>query len=118
MGLSESEKQIANNLIIPTEKKLFFSTEIPGSGFWRSLKGSFEKSVLNTGNTILSFLGRRGDTERAFELLNAPIDESRFTKPGESPLLQNQYAELVDKQNSGQITEEEKKKKDDIGNLS
>lgn len=117
LGLSESEKKIALEYVLPTEKKLAFSTDIPGSGFFRSAKGAIERSLIGAGNTILSKIGQRGDPERAYDLLNAPIGESRFAAPGEGVVLQQAYADLVGKQNSGTITPDEIKKKEELGSL-
>ena len=117
LKLSETEKKVALEYVLPTEKKLFFSTEIPGSGFFRSAKGAIEKSVLNSAKTLQGFMGQRTDADRAFDLLNAPVEESRFTPVGEGATLKQAYSTLVAKQNDGSITEEEKIKKDQIGSL-
>jgi hypothetical protein len=117
LGLTEAEREIGMNYVLPIEKKLFFSTEIPGSGFWRSGKDAIEQSLLNTTNTLSGWIGQRGDPERAYESLNAPVEESRFTKPGESQTLKNDYARLAQKGFNGTLTEEDKKKQEEISKM-
>lgn len=110
-GLTPSEKKIALEYVLPTEKKLFFSTDIPGSGFFRAGKNAIERSVLGVGNTISGWLGQRDDADRAYDLLNNEVEESRFRAPGENPTLKSELRHLENKEKKEGLSDIEKAKK-------
>lgn len=113
-GLTESEKKIALEYVLPIEKKLFFSTDIPGSGFFRSGKNAIERSLINTGNTVQGWFGDRNDADRAQDLLNDEIQSSRFRQPGENPTWKSELAYLKNKEKNTGLSEEEKAQKVDL----
>lgn len=113
-GLTPSEKKVAMDYVLPTEKKLVFSTDIPGSGFFRAGKNAIEKSILNTGNTISGWIGNRNDADRAYENLNSEIEQSRFRAPGENPTWKSELAYLNNKEKKSGLTAGEKKQKIDL----
>lgn len=115
LGLSEAEKKIAEIYVIPEESNMpLFGTAIGGSGFFRSGGEATEKYITNTKNWFADKLNMRGDEERNFEKLNSVYNESRYNKPGEGPLLNMEYAELINKGFSRPLTEDEEKKKEQI----
>lgn len=110
-GLTDTEKKIALDYVLPTEKRLFFSTDIPGSGLFRSAKNAIEKSVVNTGNTVAGWVGDRGDPERAFDILNEEVGGSQFRAPGENPNLKSELSNLTRKENKEKLSKEEQARK-------
>lgn len=113
-GLTENEKRVALDYIVPIESKLFFSTDIPGSGLFRSGKDAIEHSVLNFQKTFDSFRGVRGDPERAYDLLNDEAEGIRFRKPGESPTWKSELKQLELKERKDGLSSEEKERKTEI----
>jgi len=110
-GLSEAEKKVALDYIIPVEDKLFFSTEIPGSGFFRSFKNAIDRGADNTMNTILGWTGNRTDADRAMDVLNREVGGSRLRAPGENPSMYAELQMLKAAESSSGLSEEQKKRK-------
>ncbi len=115
-GLSEAEKKVAIDYIIPVEEKLFFSTEIPGSGFFRSFKNAIDRSVMNNVNTGLDIAGKRGDQEQAYDILNSEVDGSRLRAPGENPSLYAELDSLKRAEKGIGLSDEQKKRKLELEN--
>lgn len=113
-GLTDNEKRVALDYVLPIESKLVFSTDIPGSGLFRSGKDAIEHSVLNLQNTFDSFRGARGDAERAYDLLNDEAEGIRFRKPGESPTFKSELKQLEFKERKVGLSPEEKQRKSEI----
>lgn len=110
-GLSEAEKKVAIEYIIPVEDKLFFSTDIPGSGFFRSFKNSIDRGADNTMNTILGWTGNRTDEDRAMGILNREVEGSRLRAPGENPSMYAELQMLKAAESGIGLTDEQKKRK-------
>lgn len=110
-GLTDAEKKIATEYVLPTENKLIFSTDIPGSGFFRAGKNAIDRSLLNTTNTIAGWIGERDDSKRASDLLNDEVQGSRFRAPGANPTWRSELNYLNNKETKEKLTEEEKARK-------
>jgi hypothetical protein len=114
LGLTEAEKKVAAERVIPLEKRYFMFTEIPGSGFFRNFKNAIEKSGINTANTISGVLGNRTDADRAYDNLNYELETSRFRAPGESPVMKAELQFLKQKEQDGELSQHEKQRKLDL----
>lgn len=120
VGLTPSEHKVAHEYVLPIEEKLVFSTDIPGSGFFRAGKNAVEKSLENTSKTIASGLAAigldpRNDAIRAQELLNDEVEGSRFRAPGENPTWKSELTQLRDKAKKPiGLSEQEKARKTEL----
>lgn len=115
-GLTDAEKKVANDYVIPIEKKLFFSTDIPGSGFARSFKNAIDKGAMNSANTILGWAGGRDDSDRAFETLDSEVSGSKWRAPGDNPSLVAELNQLKNREKTGSLTQQEAKRKSELEN--
>lgn len=112
-GLTESEKKIALNNVIPIEDKIS-GTFIPGSGFFRSAQNALDKSIASTNKSILSFFGARDDSDRARELLNTEVEQSGLRPVGESQTGLSELAYYREKEKIGKLTKEEQAEKNNL----
>lgn len=72
-GLTPSEKRIAENYVIPTEKRIW-GTDIPGSGFARSFRNAIEKTAEGTVKSVKDITGMRDESDIAGDVLNQPAN--------------------------------------------
>lgn len=114
-NLSESEKIIAQQNVLPTERKII-GTNIPSSGFTRSLFNAVEKSAINTGKSIGAMTGIRDESQQAQELLNTEVEESRYRVAGQSPSAMGELEYLNQKQKTGKLTKQEETQKKELEN--
>lgn len=114
-NLSESEKIIAQQNVLPTERKII-GTNIPTSGFTRGVFNAVEKSAINTGKSIGAMTGFRNESEQAQELLNAEVEESRYRVAGQSPSAMGELEYLNQKQKTGKLTKQEETQKKELEN--
>lgn len=120
VGLTDAEKKIALDYVLPIEDKLFFSTDIPGSGFFRSAKNAIDRSIVNAGHGISGKLtdwgigAMRTNADVTQDLLNTEIEESKYRAPGENPSLKADLNYLVDKKEKQGLSESEERQLVDL----
>lgn len=115
--LTESEKKIGNERLIPLEKKII-GTDIPTSGFTRSFYNALEKGGIGVGKTLGDITGLRGESDQAQDLLNQEVEQSRYRPPGESPTAQAQLSYLQNKEKTEKLTDKEAALKKDLENYT
>jgi hypothetical protein len=113
-GLSDVEKKYALSSVLAKEDRLIFSTDIPGSGFFRAGKNEITRSVQSLTNVVADKIGERTDQDRAYDNLNDEIGGSQFRAPGENPSLKAELKHLQSLEDKGEITESDKKRKADL----
>jgi hypothetical protein len=116
-GLTESEKKIFKNYVLPIERRII-GTNIPTSGFTKSMFNAIEKGAVNAGKSLGDVTGLRDESDQAQDILNREIEESRFRPAGESPTAQAQLAYLQQKEKKDGLTDGEKKLKTDLENYT
>jgi hypothetical protein len=112
-GLTPSEMKVARESVLPLEKKIF-GTNIPGSGFGRSFRNAFEKSINSSNNTIAGLFGVRDDSDRATDMLNDEMTGSRFRAAGEGPRGLAQLEQLRELEKTQPLTANQKFQKTEL----
>jgi hypothetical protein len=116
-ALTESEKKIFYGKVLPEEEKMFGSN-IPTSGFTRSLNNAIVKNGAGIAKTIGDLTGLRDESDQAQDLLNREVAEARYRPAGESPTAQGQLAYLNEKEKREGLTEPEKTQKKELENYT